>query len=847
MEDQHPPAPANAPTITGFPSSAQPGATIGPYHLLQRLGEGGMGEVWLAEQTRPVHRSVALKIIKAGMDTAQVIARFEAERQALAVMDHPGIATVFDGGSTPEGRPYFAMEYVKGEPITAYADRHRLSTAARLELFIRVCEAVQHAHQKGVIHRDLKPSNVLVTLQDDHPVPKIIDFGVAKATTQHLTERSLFTELGVLIGTPEYMSPEQAELTGLDIDTRTDVYALGVLLYELLTGALPFDRKLLREKGLDELRRTIREVEPTRPSTRIMQQGPASTEAAKNRHTEPARLASQLRGDLDWITMKALEKDRTRRYDTALGLANDVRRHLRNEPVLAGPPSAAYRTKKFVRRHRFGVGASATFVLLLVALAVTMTIQAQRIARERDRANREATVARQVSEFLVGMFKGSDPFEGRGRELTAREVLDRGSQRMRTELRDQPEVRATLMDTMGRVYLELGKYDTAEQLAEEALRYREGAFGRDSLEVASTLNSIGAIKGQQGAFIEAERMLLEALDIQRRRLGQENPRVAETLLTLGEVRYASGDWAGAERTLRESLGMYRKVVGSDDLWLANALNDLAAVLERLSKREECEALYRESLAIRRKRLGNDHPYVAQTLNNIGLLYSSQGKAPQAEPLLQEALVINRKAFGDIHPVVATNLSNLAVVYRDMGNLLKAEEYCRNVVELDTQIFGENNPSVAGDLQMLGGVLKRQKKLKEAESAFRKALLIKLKHFPSDHWQVATTKNLLGDCLTDEEAYTAAEPLLIESASIIAKQFGASHERTQAATTRVVICTNAGASLPRPLSGERSCRRKEEESRRQRQSMLQEQRSCSSVTTDHSRPRPAASPTLTPVR
>jgi serine/threonine protein kinase/tetratricopeptide (TPR) repeat protein len=785
MEDQHPPASANAPTVTGFPSSAQPGATVGPYHLLQRLGEGGMGEVWLAEQTRPVHRSVALKIIKAGMDTAQVIARFEAERQALAVMDHPGIATVFDGGSTPEGRPYFAMEYVKGEPITAYADRYRLSTAARLDLFICVCEAVQHAHQKGVIHRDLKPSNVLVTLQDDHPVPKIIDFGVAKATTQHLTERSLFTELGVLIGTPEYMSPEQAELTGLDIDTRTDVYALGVLLYELLTGALPLDRKLLRDKGLDELRRTIREVEPTRPSTRITQQGPASTEAAKHRHTEPARLASQLRGDLDWITMKALEKDRTRRYDTALGLANDVRRHLRNEPVLAGPPSAAYRTKKFVRRHRFGVGAAATFVLLLVALAVTMTIQAQRIARERDRANREATVARQVSEFLVGMFKGSDPFEGRGRELTAREVLDRGSQRMRTELRDQPEVRATLMDTMGRVYLELGKYDTAAQLAEEALRYREGAFGRDSLEVASTLNSMGAIKGQQGAFIEAERMLLEALDIQRRRLGQENPRVAETLLTLGEVRYASGDWPGAERTLRESLGMYRKVVGSDDLWLANALNDLALVLERLSKREECEALYRESLAIRRKRLGNDHPYVAQTLNNIALLYSSQGKAPQAEPLLQEALVSNRKAFGDIHPAVGTNLSNLALVYRDMGNLLKAEEYCRKVVELDTQIFGENNPSVAGDIQMLGGVLKRQKKLKEAESAFRKALQIKLKHFPSDHWQVATTKNLLGDCLMDEEDYTAAEPLLIESAGIIMKQFGGSHERTQAATTRVV--------------------------------------------------------------
>jgi eukaryotic-like serine/threonine-protein kinase len=761
------------------------GGTTGPYRLLESLGEGGMGKVWLAEQTHPLRRHVALKIIKAGMDTAQVVARFEAERQALALMDHPAIAKVFEAGSTASGHPYFAMEYVRGESLTAYCDRQRLTIRERLELFVHVCDGVQHAHQKGIIHRDLKPSNILVTLLDDRPVPKIIDFGVAKATSQPLTEHTLYTSLGGFVGTPEYMSPEQAEVGSVDIDTRTDVYALGVILYELLTGVLPFDRHTLKDKSIDEIRRTIRESDPLRPSTRITQLAASATDVARTRSAEPSLLRSLLRGDLDWITMKALEKDRSRRYDTAIGLANDVRRHLRNEPVLAGPPSAVYRTKKFVRRYPLGVGAAATFVLLLVTLAVTMTIQAQRIARERDRANREASVARQVSEFLVGMFKSSDPFEGPGRELTAREVLDRGSQRMRTELRDQPEVRATLMDTMGRVYFELGNYDTAAQLAEEALRYREGAFGRDSLEVASTLNSIGAIKGQQGAFIEAERMLLEALDIQRRRLGHENPRVAETLLTLGEVRYASGDWPGAERTLHESLGMYRKVAGSDDLGLANALNDLALVLERQSKREEVEALYRESLAIRRKRLGNDNPYVAQTLNNIALLYVSQKKAPQAEPLLQEALAINRKTFGDIHPAVTGNLTNLASVHRDMDNLPKAEEYCRKVVELDTQIFGENNPSVAGDIQMLGGVLKRQKKLKEAESAFRKALQIKLRHFPADHWQVATTKNLLGDCLTDEEAYTAAEPLLIESAGIIEKQFGASHERTRAATTRVV--------------------------------------------------------------
>lgn len=294
-------------------AASRPSLAFGPYRLKQRLGQGGMGDVWLAEQISPIHRQVAIKVIKAGMDTAQVVARFQAERQALALMDHPAIARVFDAGSTPEGRPYFAMEYVRGEPITAYCDRHRLTTRERLELFIQACEGVQHAHQKAIIHRDLKPSNVLVTLQDDRPVPKIIDFGVAKATTQSLTEQTLFTEFGALIGTPEYMSPEQAEMGGLDIDTRTDVYALGVILYELLTGTLPFDARTLREKGLDEIRRTIREVEPPRPSTRISQNGPKSGDAAQNRRTEPGRLASLLRGDLDWITMRALEKDRTRR------------------------------------------------------------------------------------------------------------------------------------------------------------------------------------------------------------------------------------------------------------------------------------------------------------------------------------------------------------------------------------------------------------------------------------------------------------------------------------------------------------------------------------------------------
>ena len=777
--------PVDADATRPQPESHHPARTIGPYRLLQLVGEGGMGEVWLAEQTHPVRRQVALKVIKAGMDTAQVVTRFEAERQALALMDHPAIATVYDGGSTPEGRPYFAMEYVKGEPITIYCDRQRLTTQARLELFTQVCEGVQHAHQKGIIHRDLKPSNVLVTIQDDHPVPKIIDFGVAKATAQHLTERTLYTELGVMIGTPEYMSPEQAEMGGLDIDTRTDVYALGVILYELLTGALPFDRKELRQAGFAEIQRTIREKEPPRPSTRITQLGPASTEAAAKRRTEPRRLAGALRGDLDWVTMKALEKDRTRRYQTANALAADVRHHLSNEPVSAGPPSAVYRAKKFARRHRFGVTAAAALALLLAAFGVTMAVQAQRIAHERDRANREAETAKQVSEFLVGMFETTNPFDGRGKDVPVGDVLDRGARKIATELRDQPEVRTTLMDTMGRVYYDLGVYDKAAGLVQDALTYRERTWGRNSLLVASSLNSLGAIRMAQGAYPVAESMLKESLEIRRKRLGPESTAVAETLVSLGALRDHMGDWAAAEKLFREALSIHRKVLGGDDLALATSINNLALVLSQQEKFDEGEALYRESLGIRRKRLGNEHPFVAQSLNNIGMLHVRHRQDLKAEPMFKEALAINRKVMGEVHPVVASNLNNLALVYLRSNQLPQAEEYFRQVVEIDKKTLGDANPRRAGSLQSLGVVLTRERRFPEAERYLREALALKQKAFAADHWEVATTTNLLGACLTDEGKFAAAEPLLVESQSIIAKQFGPEHERTRTATMRVV--------------------------------------------------------------
>ncbi len=377
-----------------------PGTMIGRYKLLEKIGEGGFGVIYMAEQQVPVQRKVALKIIKPGMDTREVIARFEAERQALALMDHPNIARVLDGGATEAGRPYFLMELVRGIPITEFCDQNNLPTRYRLQLFIKVCQAVQHAHQKAVIHRDLKPSNILVTLHDGEPVPKVIDFGVAKALRQKLSEKTFFTAFWQMIGTPAYMSPEQAEMSGLDIDTRSDIYSLGVLLYELLTGATPFNRETMAKAGLDEIRRMVRETEPLKPSTRLRTLGDKLADVARHRHIEPAALSRLVRGDLDWIVMRCLEKDRTRRYETANGLASDIKRFLNDESVTAAAPSALYRFQKLIRRNKlaFAAGTEVGLSLLIGMTLSTVLFFRERAAREQ--AREQAAIAKAVNDFL---------------------------------------------------------------------------------------------------------------------------------------------------------------------------------------------------------------------------------------------------------------------------------------------------------------------------------------------------------------------------------------------------------------------------------------------------------------
>jgi non-specific serine/threonine protein kinase/serine/threonine-protein kinase len=646
------------------------------FRLLQKLGEGGMGEVFEAEQLEPVRRKVALKLIKRGMESKEVLARFDAERQALALMSHPNIAQVYDAGTTEDGRPYFVMEFIQGVPVTQYCDTNRLTTEERLELFTQICDGVQHAHHKGVIHRDIKPSNVLVKIQDSKPVPKIIDFGVAKAVAQRLTEQSVFTAIGEFIGTPEYMSPEQAEMTELDVDTRTDVYSLGVVLYELLVGAPPFDARELRQAGFSEMRRRIREDEPPRPSLRLSGLGEASTTAAEKRRSEPSTLARQLHGDLDWITMKALEKDRTRRYDSPGELAADISRHLRDEPVLAGPPSATYRVKKFVRRHTLGVAAGAFMVLALIVGVAGIALGLVR-AREAERqASQEAETATQISDFLIGLFEVSDPSEAKGETITAREILDEGAEKIRSELADQPLVQARLMMTMGNVYQSLALYKSAAPLLEEALEINERHLEPDDPRIASNLNNLALLYKEQGMYAEAEPLYQRALPIWEEALGPDHPDLASSLDNLANLYSDKGKYEEAVLLSERALAIREKSFGPDHPETAVSLNNLTILYRVLGRLADAEPLALRALEIREKALGPDHPELASSLANLAKLRAEQGKYAEAVPYYQRALAIMEKALGPGHPDLAVSLNDLANLYLAQAKYTEAEPLLR---------------------------------------------------------------------------------------------------------------------------------------------------------------------------
>jgi serine/threonine protein kinase/tetratricopeptide (TPR) repeat protein len=547
------------------PITERAGTVIGPYKLMEQIGEGGMGLVFVAEQHRPIRRKVALKVIKPGMDTRQVVARFEAERQALALMDHPNIAKVLDGGETASGRPYFVMELVKGVPITEYCDANRLATRERLELFLSVCHAVQHAHQKGIIHRDIKPSNVPVVSHDGTPVVKVIDFGVAKATGQQLTEKTVYTQFTQLVGTPLYMSPEQAGQSGLDVDTRTDIYSLGVLLYELLTGTTPFDKLRLKSASYEELRRIIREEEPPKPSTRLSTLGPAAATVSTQRKTDPKRLRQLVRGELDWIVMKCLEKDRNRRYETANGLAMDVQRYLHDEPVLACPPSTGYRLRKFARKYRTFLRITGILAAILVLAAAVSTWQAvratlagrralaaeQQALAERDRAEASFRMARDAVDRLFTQWSQSPKLKTRAMEKFRMDLLQDAKgfyERFIHEQFDTPAVRYDLglaHHRLAAIYRELGDYAAAEDSSAKAIAtFEDLARAQPDMaeyqrDLAASYATLGIVYSNTARSEKAAAAYQEALAIQKKQVAA-NPEAPEHRYELAKTYSALG-------------------------------------------------------------------------------------------------------------------------------------------------------------------------------------------------------------------------------------------------------------------------------------------------------------------
>jgi eukaryotic-like serine/threonine-protein kinase len=615
---------------------------IGPYKILGFLGEGGMGAVYLAEQEQPIRRKIALKVIKLGMDTKEVIARFESERQALAMMNHSNIAQVYDAGTTERGAPYFVMEHVAGIPITDYSDKHRLSTRERLDLFIPVCQAIQHAHQKGIIHRDIKPSNILVAVQDGKPMPKIIDFGVAKAINQRLTEKTVFTQQGFLIGTPEYMSPEQAEMTGLDVDTTTDIYSLGVLLYQLLVGALPFDVRTLRRAGYDEIRRIIREEEPPKPTTKLSSLGKLAKEIAERRHTDVVSLTKDLRGDLDWIIMKAMEKDRIRRYASASEFAADIHRYLTQEPISARPPSLFYKLGKFTRRHRIGIAAGMILVLALIAGMVGTTIGLVRARKAERNAQKETAQARAINSFLQETLGSANPIEGRSKDITVLEALEASAKKIHESFIGQPEVEAELKHTIGITFLRLGHYDRAETLLKDCLQIYQQQLGPEDPILTAPLNSLAILKQERGEYKEAESYFRRALALAIQQHGEEHPDAMSILSNLALLLQEKGDLIAAEPFLRKNLQIDRKIFGKENLNVAIDLNNLGRLLIEKKEYKECALIFEEAIRIFQK---EKSPALAFCMGNQGELLTAMGEYQKAEAILAKALELGIKLFG----------------------------------------------------------------------------------------------------------------------------------------------------------------------------------------------------------
>ncbi len=738
---------------------------VGPYHLIRELGEGGCGIAYLAEQTAPVKRQVAVKIIKPGMDTRAVIARFEAERQMLALLDHPNIAKVFDAGTTAEGRPYFVMELVRGIQITEFCAQSCLTVEERLVLFVQVCQAIQHAHQKGIIHRDIKPSNALVTMHDGLPLAKVIDFGIAKATNGRLIDQPLHTSADQLIGTPAYISPEQTEPTQVAVDTRSDIYSLGVLLYELLTGHTPFDAHELMQASIERLRTRIRTEEPLRPSKRLRSmENELLALVSIRRGVTGAKLVRQVQDDLDWIVMRCLEKESHRRYQTVNELTADLDRYLRFEPVRARPPSLSYAVRKFARRNRVAfvsAFAAIVFVLFITTFAIVMAVQAEKIATERDQAERERLRAQKVSNVVLNVFAMADPFRSLGSEINGSALLDQTAKSIQLELEDQPVPRARLLQAIGGAYIRRGEFRASIaylKAAAPVLRKIRGAESeaiRAIVDLSAAFRESGDLRGAQRALADAERLAESALL-------QRSTAYASLLLNRGRTYVREGRISDARADFEMSLLLFQELVGAKSFQVAEVLTDLTVTHIWTDDLRQAEETAREAIRIFDVTVPSMYPDRVTTELNLAEALYLQNRLEEAAALIVDALRKNIELFGHNSAAVIDTLDKLAIVRYAQRRFHDAQGLSREAVAASHVTNGERHPVTAYVAMTLARTLAEREKYLEAEAILRQALGILTTTLPPDHQYTASAEYFLGEVLLATNRPREAEAILTAS-------------------------------------------------------------------------------------